>query len=242
MQLSRRLKAVADLVTQGNRVSDVGCDHAYISIYLIEHNIAKHVIAMDVNKGPLLRAKANISKKNLLDRIETRLSDGLEKLKVDEVDTILLAGMGGVLMIRILEEGRETVASAKELILQPQSEIASVRKYLHSIGFSIVVEHMLIEDGKYYDIIKAVRSIKDDRDELSYEKEVFYQYGKLMLENKDEVLFEYLLKEKETYERVLETLSKTQTDKTLERYEEVKSQLAIINEALLYFNNDDVLV
>lgn len=232
MQLSRRLKAVADLVTPQNRVADVGCDHAYISIYLIEHNIAKHVIAMDVNKGPLERAKANISKKNLLDRIDTRLSDGLEKLEPGEVDTILLAGMGGVLMIRILEDGSESVQSVNELILQPQSEIAYLRKYLHSIGFSIINEHMLIEDGKYYDIIKAVRNTAKE----SYEKEVFYQYGKLMLENNDEVLKEYLRKEKETYLTVLDTLSRSQTEKSLERIREVNSLIDYINEALNYYN------
>ncbi len=236
MQLSRRLKAVADLVTPQNRVADVGCDHAYISIYLIEHNIAKHVIAMDVNKGPLERAKANISKKNLLDRIDTRLSDGLEKLEPGEVDTILLAGMGGVLMIRILEDGSESVQSVNELILQPQSEISIVRKYLHSIGFSIVHEHMLLEDGKYYDVMKAVRKEQITREETTYEKEVFYQYGKLMLENNDEVLKEYLRKEKETYLTVLDTLSRSQTEKSLERIREVNSLIDYINEALNYYN------
>jgi tRNA (adenine22-N1)-methyltransferase len=230
MQLSRRLKAVADSVTKGNRVADVGCDHAYISIYLIRNDIAPYVIAMDVNKGPLSRAEENIKRKKYEDRIETRLSNGLEKMIPGEADTILLAGMGGVLMIKILEEGKEVVASAKELVLQPQSEIPLVRKYIHSIGYQIKEEQILIDEGKYYVVIKA---IKEDNIE-TYEKEVFYQYGKLLLEEGSNYLLEYLHNEKRMKTEVIIALKDNSSEKALKRLQEILIEIMYIEEAIAY--------
>lgn len=231
MELSKRLQAVADSVTPGNRVADVGCDHAYISIYLIEHGISPKVVAMDVNRGPLERAKENIDRKGYGSRIQVRLSNGLEKLEPDEADSILIAGMGGALAIRILEEGSHAVRQCKELILQPQSEIPLVRKYLHEIGFAIIEEQMLEEDGKYYDIIKAVPSLGSK----PYEKEVFYQYGKLLLEGQDLVTKQYLLREKRLKGQVMEELNKNLTENTRKRLSQVEQEMNYIDESLLYY-------
>jgi len=148
MQLSLRLKTVADSVTGGSRVADVGCDHAYIAIHLAENNIAPRVIAMDVNKGPLSKARDNIELRGLKDRIETRLSDGLARLTPGEADTVVIAGMGGALMARILTDGETDLNEVKELILQPQSEIFLVRRYLHENGYRIESEKMEKEDEK----------------------------------------------------------------------------------------------
>jgi tRNA (adenine22-N1)-methyltransferase len=231
MELSKRLQAVADSVTPGNRVADVGCDHAYISIYLIEHDISTKVVAMDVNRGPLERAKENIDRKGYGSRIQVRLSNGVEKLEPDEADSILIAGMGGALVIRILEEGSHAVRQCKELILQPQSEIPLVRKYLHEIGFAIIEEQMLEEDGKYYDIIKAVHSLGSK----PYEKEVFYQYGKLLLEGQDLVTKQYLLREKRLKGQVMEELNKNLTENTRKRLSQVEQEMNYIDESLLYY-------
>lgn len=231
MELSKRLQAVADSVTPGNRVADVGCDHAYISIYLIEHGISPKVVAMDVNRGPLERAKENIDRKGYGSRIQVRLSNGLEKLEPDEADSILIAGMGGALVIRILEKGSHAVRQCKELILQPQSEIPLVRKYLHEIGFAIIEEQMLEEDGKYYDIIKAVPSLGS----RPYEKEVFYQYGKLLLEGQDLVTKQYLLREKRLKGQVMEELNKNLTENTRKRLSQVEQEMNYIDESLLYY-------
>ncbi|BCJ93350.1 SAM-dependent methyltransferase [Anaerocolumna cellulosilytica] len=237
MQLSIRLKAVADSVTKGNRVADVGCDHAYISIYLIENNIAPQVIAMDVNKGPLERAKENITLYGYEERIQTRLSDGLEKLVPGEADTILLAGMGGALMVRILTEGRAAVSKCTELVLQPQSELQLVRKYLHQIGYSIVEEHMVKDEGKFYTIIKAV--ISDAGTEL-YSGEVYYLYGKKLLEQGLPVVKEYLDREKCLRLEVVEALEQKPTDKTVLRLVEIRQELLYIEEAMKLMQKDDV--
>jgi tRNA (adenine22-N1)-methyltransferase len=231
MQLSRRLQAVADTVTKGNRVADVGCDHAYISIYLIRNDIAPKVIAMDVNKGPLKRATENIKTHGYAGDIDTRLSDGLRCLKPGEADTILIAGMGGALAIKILEEGFNAVETAKELILQPQSEINLVRKYLHQSNFSIVSEQMVKEDGKYYFIIKA----RPEEGIKAYGREVHYQYGKLLLEQKEPLLKEFLKREQKIRNEVIHDLTVNSTPKAMMRLEEVNGEMAYINEALSYF-------
>ena len=105
MELSKRLKTVAAAVTPGHRVADVGTDHGYIPIYLVERGLCPAACAMDVNRGPLARAEEHIRQEGLSDRIGVRLSDGLEKLSPEETDTVVISGMGGELICRILREG-----------------------------------------------------------------------------------------------------------------------------------------
>ena len=123
MELSMRLQAVADLVTAGSRLADIGTDHAYIPIYLLEKGTVTEAFAMDVNPGPLKRAEENIREHGLTEGIQTRLSDGFSAMKPGEADSAVIAGMGGNLVIRILSEGRDVVSCLRECVLQPQSEI-----------------------------------------------------------------------------------------------------------------------
>ncbi|MDE5891628.1 MAG: class I SAM-dependent methyltransferase, partial [Acetatifactor sp.] len=153
--LSARMEALTRMVSRGNRVCDVGCDHGWVSIYLVQQGISPHVLAMDVRQGPLSRAQEHIRQQGLEAYIETRLSDGVAALKVGEADTMICAGMGGRLMQRILEEGREKLTAMRELILQPQSEIAAFRAYLRRAGYVTVSEDMVYEDGKYYPMMKV---------------------------------------------------------------------------------------
>ncbi len=231
MQLSNRLKTVADTVTTGNRVADVGCDHAYIAIYLAENDIAPGVIAMDVNKGPLSKAKENIQVRGLSNKIETRLSDGLSKLNTGEAETIVIAGMGGSLMVRILKEGVKALEGVSELILQPQSEIFLLRRYLHEIGFAIQSEQMVKEDEKFYVIIKAV---KTETSQI-YEDDLHYLYGKLLLESGEPVVKEYLEREKRLKLQVKEALALPSTTGSVKRMEEIEAELSEVEKALGYF-------
>ena len=120
IQISRRLKAVAALVSPGLVLADVGCDHGYIPIYLIQKGQIPRAIAMDINQGPLLRDREHIREWGLDDYIETRLSDGVEALNPGEAQCLVIAGMGGPLMEKILTQGKHVVENMKELILQPQ--------------------------------------------------------------------------------------------------------------------------
>lgn len=154
MQLSKRLRAVADLVPGGTVLADVGTDHAYIPIALVEEGKIPRALAMDINQGPLTRAEENIKAHGLEEKIETRLSDGLEKIKKGEADTVLIAGMGGLLTVRILSSKREVLGGAT-LVLQPQSDLPSVRGWLAEEGYAITAEDLVLEDGKYYQMMRA---------------------------------------------------------------------------------------
>ena len=202
MELSKRLYAVAGLVTEGASVADIGTDHGYVPIYLIKNNIASKVIAMDINKGPLERARMHIIGHGLKGQIETRLSDGLKNLEPGEVDAFIAAGMGGGLVIKILEDSKAVVDSLKFAVLQPQSEIAKVRKYLNRNGLVIIDEDMVEEDGKFYPMMKVVHG------EPQVYEEYEYIFGKLLLEKKHPVLHKFLLREQYIQESIVEQLSK----------------------------------
>lgn len=228
MQLSKRLQALTELVTKGLRVADIGCDHAYVSIHLMEQNIASKVIAMDINKGPLERAKENIKKYGFENQIETRLSNGAQKLELDEVDAVLIAGMGGALMSKILAEKEEVVDSLQELILQPQSELFLVRRHIREHHFRIVEERMLVEDGKYYTMMKAVKG------EEPYVSEVCDYFGKYLLEHKDEILRIFLEKELNKKTKIYETLQKDQ-EKHQVRLQELQEEIKLLQGGLSYY-------
>lgn len=246
MKLSNRLQAVADLVTKGNVVCDVGCDHGFVSIYLIQKGISPRVIAMDVNKGPLEAAREHIEACVLTDYIETRLSDGVEALQEKEADTLICAGMGGRLVIKILEEGKAKIQSMEELILQPQSELQYVREYLRTQGYHIVDENMILEEGKYYPMMKvAVRAGAVPSDRLNMDtvtmantqwQRMEDKYGPILLKQKHPVLKEFLHREYGICEQILHNLQ-TNGSEIEERQQEIMSKMKDVEAALSYFEN-----
>lgn len=197
--LSRRMAAVADLVPEGMRACDVGCDHGFVAIYLAEKKICPGVIAMDVNKGPLLRAEEHIRRAGLSAYIETRLSDGLEKLKPGEADCMIAAGMGGRLTVKILSDYPEKRKSLRVLVLQPQSETAFVRRFLRENGFVIRKEDMVFEDGKFYPMMAAEaahstggRAGVPEKGRAAYLRSLEDKFGPCLLREGHPVLFQYL--------------------------------------------------
>lgn len=161
VQLSMRLSAVANMVTFSGILADVGTDHGYIPVFLAGEKRIQRAVAMDINRGPLERAREHIRQFGLEDRIETRLSDGLSALEPGEVDSIVIAGMGGALMERILQQGEAVARTAQELILQPQSEVMDFRRFLRENGYEITAEDMVFEDRKYYPMMRAVYRKED---------------------------------------------------------------------------------
>lgn len=196
IKLSKRLKALADMVTTGNVVADVGCDHGFLSIYLICKCISPRVIASDVRKGPLAAAKDHVEERNLSEYIELRLSDGLMGYVPGEAQTLVCAGMGGRLMQRILMQSPEVTGSFKELILQPQSELMEFRIFLREHNFRIMDEDILCEDGKYYFVfrVKPSGEEKTDCDEESVPRRLGDKYGTKLLIRRHPVLRDYLNK------------------------------------------------
>lgn len=232
MDLSKRLQAVADLLTKDYSVADIGCDHGYVSIYLHTHDVSRNIIALDVNEGPLQKAKEHIRKYGC-HGIETRLSDGLEALEMGEVEAMICAGMGGRLILHILEDQLEKVLPMKECILQPQSELGMVRRQLISWGFEFLREEMVYEDEKYYPMMKVARKITDQK--LVY-TDCQYEFGPILLEERNLVLYEYLVKRKIQYENLLVQVSEKQKmDSKSNRVEELQYELDLLEEALQYY-------
>lgn len=234
MKLSARLKAAADMVTPGNRVCDVGCDHGYLSIYLIEQRISPEALAMDVREGPLGRAREHVLRAGLEDYITLRLSDGLAGFEAGEAETLVCAGMGGRLMEKILCREPAKTKSFRELILQPQSELASFRQFLREQDYSILWEDMIWEEGKFYPIMKAVpegqatcRLKSENRQELED------RFGPILLERRHPVLYDYLKREKESAGRLKVLLEKTgESERARQRIEELEEEIKSMEEAM----------
>jgi len=228
MKLSRRLETIASFVPEGSTVADIGTDHGYIPIHLVQEGKAKHAIAMDVRKGPLLRAQAHIHEAGLEAHVEVRLSDGLLKLEQNEADCVVIAGMGGELIIHILEEGRGLWEGIPHWVLSPHSELDKVRRFLEEQEFFIERETMIKEEGKFYTVMGINRTNKAGEKD---NREISYRYGRSLLESKDPVLKEYLKKEEEQLEQIMRGLSESQTEAAVKRIEELKLELAYNKEA-----------
>ena len=229
--LSQRLQALADMVSDGNSVADVGCDHGFLSIYLVQNGISPHVLAMDVRQGPLQRAREHIAEYELGNYIETRISDGLTAYRTGEAQTMVCAGMGGRLMMRILEESREKAQALSELILQPQSELPAFRRFLRREGYTVLDENILCEEGKYYFLIKAVWT-----GEVQKETPMLYdEFGEKLLTGRHPVLKEYLAYRIKTALQIENELRLSEKDRARERLREISEEMSMLREAMKFF-------
>lgn len=224
-----RLIRIAHMVTPGGVVADVGTDHGYLAIMLVQQGIADRVIAMDVAEGPLSSARDNIRKAMLMDRIETRLSDGLERLGQREADTVVMAGMGGNLIIRLMQKGKEQLETVRELVLSPQSELMQVRIFLMKNSYIIKEEQMLVEDKKTYVIMRV------EHGAMQYERRCELKYGRLLLKKRDELLYGQLIKEKTLLLDIKESLLQKQSESVRKRLLEIDEDLSCIEDGLEYY-------
>ena len=278
INISERLKCVASLVNKGARVADIGTDHAYLPIYLVQNGISNKVYACDVRKEPLRRAKLHIDEYGLSDKITTKLCDGLKGINKGDVDTVTICGMGGKLMKNILKAGIDKLGDNTQLVLSAQSELRDFRKYLLETGIDIKSEHMLLEDGKYYFIFDCVYNTQDeyylnvtniqqnniyenaaaagdihnnnihnnDSHKEDYDKEYNdkkkitayaeeeLRYGRYLLDNKSEVLYEYLNKELTSCNNIRNSLinNKEQSISIKSRIHAIDDDIDVINKAL----------
>ena len=278
INISERLKCVAGLVNKGAWVADIGTDHAYLPIYLVQNGISNKVYACDVRKEPLRRAKLHIDEYGLSDKITTQLCDGLKGINKGDVDTVTICGMGGKLMKNILKAGIDKLGDNTQLVLSAQSELRDFRKYLLEAGIYIKSEHMLLEDGKYYFIFDCVYNTQDeyylnvtniqqnniyehaavagdihnnnihnndshkedydkednDKKKITAYAEEELRYGRYLLDNKSEVLYEYLNKELTSCNNIRNSLinNKEQSISIKSRIHAIDEDIAVINKAL----------
>ena len=199
-QLPKRLETIIERMPDSGCLADIGCDHAYVAIEAVRRGRAAHALACDVRKGPLQQAAEHILCAGLAGKIETRLSDGLGKVAPGEADTVVVAGMGGPLMERILQ-GR--LGDFAHFVLSPQSEIPHFRRFLLAEGMQIDEETMLIDEGKYYVILNVSQRADAASSDTMYVTEEDFLYGGRLLRRLDPVLKSFLEKEKTRYEGIL---------------------------------------
>lgn len=225
MILSDRLSAAASMITRGNRLADIGTDHGFVPIDLVRRRIVPSAIAMDVNRGPLERAREHIEEAGLEGLIQTRLSDGLHALGEGEADSVLIAGMGGALTVRILSNDPPLALQVQELVLQPQSEIAKVRYHLCESGWKIDREDMVLEDGKYYPMMHCIPG----KMELTPEQAL---YGPDLLSARHPVLWRYLRFRESVLNSNLESLQNASSERARERMEQIRKEIREIQTIL----------
>ncbi len=160
LQLNPRLSKLAQLLPEAQTIADIGTDHGYIPIYAILEKSAEYAIASDINRGPVNRAKINVENFGLSEKISLRLGAGLETLKPNEAQVIVIAGMGGILISEILSASIEVSLSAEKLLLQPMTAVKELREYLCENNFLIEEEFLVAEEDKIYNILSVVPNKK----------------------------------------------------------------------------------
>ncbi len=212
------------------RLADIAADHCYISLLALMNKKADFVIASDINKAPIEIGKVNIKEYGYEDKIETRLGSGLETIKSGEVESIIIAGIGGKLMLDLLKADENKLKSFKQLILQPQNEETAVKKYIHTIGYSIKEESYVLEKGMRYIILNCV----NEPEEIPYsEKE--YLIGRNIDETTLDVHYAFVKNCLKKQMKLKGKLDKVENKETMVKYQIAVEHIKIYEE---YFQSE----
>lgn len=202
MDISKRLKSVVNLVDKNSIPVDVGTDHCYVPIALIESGKCKEAIATELNSGPYKIAEQNIKAKGLSNNIDLRLGFGLDPIKPGEVDTIIISGMGGNTIVEILKGAPKVVEKAHSFVFQPMTAEDELRRFLVKSNFKITEEQIVKEGHKFYQVIKSTHGF------MQVEQDVFYEIGFVLPYKKDPVYKSFLLTKIHKYSIILNNLKR----------------------------------
>ena len=208
--MDSRIAAVMNFVHAGSRVADIGADHGYLSIALAENNLAAKIIATEKNLHPFEALSKNISDADLSGRIEVRLGDGLKIISAGEVDTICIAGMGGALIAKILDDAPDVVQSARQLIIQPMNNAKKIRAWLAENNFVIEDEDLAEAAGIIYEIFSAVKTPN---------------VPKTFKRDNSPLLKKFFAQRAEKLQRVLDEMSKSPAARTSEKFFAVQAEI-----------------
>ena len=198
MALSKRLEQVATMIPPCQTVADVGTDHGFLAVALIEKEIAGQVIAIDVNRGPLESAKRFVKERRLENHIECRLGDGLAVTTAGEIDCAVICGMGGELMQHIISVGPELLQT---YVVQPQSHREELKKFLVAQGYGITDEQCLQEGKQYYDIWVVERGVTSVYNSLPSDS-ILWEYGAILQEHRSPIWVHHIQRRIETLESI----------------------------------------
>ena len=212
MNIGDRLEAIGKLVPQGCVLADIGTDHAYLPVWLLEQGKIASAIAGDIAEGPCLAAKNTVSMHGMKGKVEVRLGSGLKVLQAGEADCIAIAGMGASTMIEILEADMSLAVEAKRLVLQPMAGAASLRKWLIQNGWHIVTED-LVADGRHLYEIMAV-----ERGESEAFSDAVLEIGPSLIEAKHPLLAKQFARQINNYKKLLANMGKSEQARASEKY------------------------
>lgn len=226
-KLSKRLETVASFVPTGAIVADIGSDHAYLPCYLVHKKIAARAVAGEVVKGPYESAVKQVRTEGLTDKITVRMADGLAAVEeADEITAVTIAGMGGPLIVSILEKHPQALKTVTRLILQPNIHAKAIREWAMANGWAIQDEVILEEDGKIYEILVLQRG------EMKL-NEAQTLLGPKLMETKVPVFIEKWSREIANWQRVQQAISEAEkTPENQEKYEQLTHYIKMVQEAI----------
>ena len=227
MELSKRLKMISSYVDKCDSLIDVGTDHGYIPIYLVKKGICNTSIASDINKGPIEKAKLNVRMEGLKDKISCRLGGGLKTVKESEIESVIIAGMGGNLTRDILIEDMNKVKKFKFLILQPAQNPEVLREYLYKNNYEILAEDVCFDEGKFYELFK----IRYDEKNNGYEIKdlIDLEVSPMIREHKNETVKAFVNDKINKYKGILKYI-KDDTEAAKKRKAEIEKKIIKLKE------------
>lgn len=223
MTLSPRLQAIANKVKTGDIVADIGTDHAYVPTFLLKNNKIPHAIACDINKKPLKKAESTLKKYNLMDKAELRLGSGLEPIEADEVDTVIIAGMGGELIARLLGEDIKKTRQIKKFIFQPMSQEHLLRQFLKDNHFKITSEQTVLEEDSSHQRFYTIITAKAGEMESFDQNDALFGYRPAIV--KDKTYRDYLIYLIKWYKTSVDKMEGSLNPKTVKRRQEFLQRL-----------------
>ena len=227
MEISNRLKFVAQHIGNCDVLADIGTDHGYIPIYAVKNNLCKRAIATDINKGPVKKAKQNVGIEGESDRIEVRLGGGLNPIEKGQADCVIIAGMGGNLIRDILEADKQKLKEIKTIILQPAQNPEVLRKYLYNNNYQIIQEDLCFDEGIFYELFK----VKYGEGECRTYNPIDYEISKKLISENHPLIKEFLKFKENKYLKIIEHINDS-SESAKERKEDINCKLRLIQKIL----------
>jgi len=218
--LSKRLKETAQYAHGLNSIADIGSDHSYLAKYLLDKNIISYTLCVEAVLGPYNKSRANLNEYICSGKADVILSCGIDDVSPEIIDGIVIAGMGGNLILEILSKHKEKIKKFKRLILQPQNAQADVRKFLHNSGFEIIGESVVYEKNKFYEIICA-----ETADKVSVREEIFYEIPLLCVLNKSPGICDFIRYKQQKLNNIIKSCKDKNTKLSVKRISDADAKI-----------------
>jgi tRNA (adenine22-N1)-methyltransferase len=229
MELSKRLQTIVNNMDKCESIADIGTDHGYVPIYCVKNTICNTAIASDINKGPIEKARLNVSMEGLDKSVDCRLGPGLTTLDKDEVEALVIAGMGGNLTRDILLADIDKIKKCSFIILQPAQNPEVLREFLYSSKFEVLDEDMCFEERKYYELFKV--RYNEANEGIEVKDPIYYEISPILLKKKEATFMNFLKRRIDKYESIVKHINEN-TINAEEKKKELEIKISKLKELL----------